>query len=329
MVCSKLTAVIDSRIDQRGIHMIPNRPYSFATGGTTAPVLRQLSFGFLMFAAASIAPLHAVVIYDNFESTYGPAGYVRSGSPRFFSLNIGIAPMGFPFAGQMVAELRTEQDFVYPGNNAFKASSTRRELFPYQNSPDLPLENEALKKQRILDLIKGHLRRDYTPPKDEEHYLPNDDNIDGGGVRGSLDLFDLTEASPAWATFVDLPENAFPFVPFIVNSAGDGDTLSIYGNAGLLWNAPLAGLELGTLYFALLPEHTAPTMNFTSIWLNSKGQANASVSIAAAWDFAPEDYETTAVPDTGNTLRLVGISMFAVVAIRSLSPWRSGYRRRK
>lgn len=279
---------------------------------------RLLQFLFVTAAAVSVASsLKATVIYDNFESTYGPAGYVRDGVPRFHFFQTYVAPASFPYAGQRVAELWTKQDFVYPNNVLFRAQSDRREVFPYHNNPDIERTDEPSLYNQIMQLLIKYINRQGREAKDAWKDPNGTSIVSGvrGGLGGSLTVFDLTENSPAWATFIEPPELGLPFVPFIVNNAGDGDTLTIYGNDGILWNRSLTGLEIDTLYFAVLPEYTAQTMSYTSVWLNSVGQANASVSIGIGWDFElPE--APAQVSESGWTISLLGLSLGACVIAR-------------
>lgn len=242
---------------------------------------RLLCIATLLTGLATVSK--GVIIYDNFATTYGPAGYVLTGSPEFYSYQVYKEPAKQVY----VAELWTKQKFTHPSSPDYEADADLRQSFEYHNDTTQPPtgDYQGPDPDNWYNLIRKFIERQSDPPRPK---TPGD----GGGVRGSLDLGPITldtivleESSPDWVSFMDAHDNPWSIVPFFVTAAGDGDSLSIYDNRGLLWHQPLAQFTLGELYLAAIPkiEDADPRIpNLTTFWLNSVGDANASVIFATS-----------------------------------------------
>ena len=73
---------------------------------------------------------------------------------------------------------------------------------------------------------------------------------DGGGVRGSVTFgsgWVATTASPAWLQFGIDPAGGSRYMFFIVDQAGPGASVTVYGDEGALWSQPLSNFVVGDL----------------------------------------------------------------------------------
>ncbi|MBP5988631.1 MAG: hypothetical protein KA766_01270 [Piscinibacter sp.] len=131
----------------------------------------------------------------------------------------------------------------------------------------------------------------YTPPPCAPNCPPTP--AGGGGVRGSMDLGGggwLTTASPASLTFhtdVSVGESD-TYIPFLIDRAGDGDAITIYGaNGAPVWTKYLADLTPGELYFAVIPRQQLATagLPILTIWLHGTGTSPSRVLFPDAVDF--------------------------------------------
>lgn len=116
----------------------------------------------------------------------------------------------------------------------------------------------------------------------------------GGGVRGSLDLGGggwLATASPASLMFhTDVSVgDSDTYVPFLVDQAGDGDAITIYGaNGAPVWTKYLAELTPGELYFAVIPRQQLATagLPILTIWLHGTGTSQSRVLFPDTVEFS-------------------------------------------
>lgn len=165
-------------------------------------------------------------------------------------------------------------------------------------NPELPLQDQNNQER---DGAPSRIKRD----------------VDGGGVRGSLELSDgyqLTTASPAYAAFLTEPIEGIGFVPFVVDSASLGDTLTFYDADGILWSHALADLELGELYLAVFEGLSAsPTGNaiFTA-YVRGQGGGVSSVYFPDVVSFVEE---VIAVPEPSSLISAL-IGLAAIGAFR-------------
>jgi hypothetical protein len=147
----------------------------------------------------------------------------------------------------------------------------------------------AIILQDLLQTIKGKtsgsiLNQHYNPAPAPRQIINPTTVVTGS--RASLDTsggFSLSTGTPGYNSFGNDSLNVATNVPFIVDSAAPGDSLSIYGPAGLIWSQPLANFTPGVLYFAQIPAQTTDATQTVvmTYWIHSADQGVSSVYFPA------------------------------------------------
>jgi hypothetical protein len=149
----------------------------------------------------------------------------------------------------------------------------------------------AIILQDLLQQIKGKasssiINQDYNPAP-APITAPFGGRTPAVGVLGFLGSlsggFALHTGTPGYNSFGNDSLNVGTNVPFVVDSAAPGDSLSIYGPAGLIWSQPLANFTPGLIYFAQIPAQTTDATQAVvmTYWIHSADQGVSSVYFPA------------------------------------------------
>jgi sugar lactone lactonase YvrE len=238
--------------------------------------------GFIVLAGQSIPPATAGVTVNYVDGCGGyQTSYVGSGFTTLDQNSILEDDLYSAFAGGI------QQGFC-SNQYEFQFDDLMNKVYGKVKT-NVPLIWLLKKNYNYVPIIQKNLNG-------APHYPNRFNNYDGhpssGGVTGSLNATGgaaLTTASPAYIAFSTPAITTPSFVPFVVEAAAPGDSLSVEGSSGVIWSQPLANFTPGKMYFAILPPQPTDPVATTlmTYWVHNAGQGSSTVWFPGTFTFTP------------------------------------------
>jgi hypothetical protein len=141
----------------------------------------------------------------------------------------------------------------------------------------------ALPEQIVRSIQATAPRMDLGYDQNVLRYILTPSDLSGPRLALDSSGFSLTETSvAAYVVFeetIDRSPGDPLMIPFVVDSAGDGDWLAFYAGSEMFWKQPISNFEVGSLYFANVPlsAFVPDGDQILTFRLHVTGETNASV----------------------------------------------------